>query len=200
MKKTKRIVKALCTNNEGDMLMGFRADRRSWSHPGGHLYEKEDIYLGMIREFYEEVGVLPVDLKLIKAKFHKDKNILIYIFRVKVEDQCVFSNENDPDKEFEKIDFKDPNEVLDDLDVPAKDNVVIHCWLDEDESGIFKNDIPGGLADKKKPSDFSKEKLKEGKTVELEHTSDPKIAEEIAMDHLTEDLDYYKKLKTIEKE
>jgi hypothetical protein len=33
----------------------------------------------------------------------------------------------------------------------------------------------------------------------MEHTSDPKIAEEIAMDHLVEDPNYYKKLKTIEK-
>jgi len=59
--------------------------------------------------------------------------------------------------------------------------------------------IKGGLADKKKPSDFDKKKLKAGAKVELEHTSDKKIAQEIAMDHLTEDKDYYKKLKTIEK-
>jgi hypothetical protein len=59
--------------------------------------------------------------------------------------------------------------------------------------------IPGGLADKKNPSDFDSESLAEGVKVESEHTSDPKIAEEIAMDHLTEDSQYYKKLKNIEK-
>lgn len=59
--------------------------------------------------------------------------------------------------------------------------------------------IPGGLADKKKPSDFDKKKLEAGIKVELEHTSDRAIAAEIAMDHLTEDLDYYEKLETIEK-
>ncbi len=67
------------------------------------------------------------------------------------------------------------------------------------ESVEKKDKIPGGLADKKKPSDFDKKKLKQGVKVESEHTSDKEIAREIAMDHLTEDKDYYKKLKTIEK-
>ena len=59
--------------------------------------------------------------------------------------------------------------------------------------------IPGGLADKKKPSDFPKDLLDQGIKVEMEHTSSRAIATEIAMDHLTEDINYYKKLKTIEK-
>lgn len=62
-----------------------------------------------------------------------------------------------------------------------------------------KGAIPGGLAEGKKPSEFPKFKLAQGKRVEMEHTSDPKVAEEIAMDHLTEDPKYYEKLKTIEK-
>lgn len=59
--------------------------------------------------------------------------------------------------------------------------------------------IPGGLADKKKPSDFDPTQLKAGIKVEMEHTSDKNIAREIAMDHLTEDSEYYKKLKEVEK-
>ena len=59
--------------------------------------------------------------------------------------------------------------------------------------------LKGGLADKKKPSDFNKKKLKEGTKKEKEHTKDKSIAQEIAMDHLTEDKDYYKKLKQVEK-
>jgi len=62
-----------------------------------------------------------------------------------------------------------------------------------------KDKVKGGLADKKKPSDFDQKSLKEGVRVEREHTSDKQLATEIAMDHLTEDRDYYKKLKTIEK-
>ena len=66
---------------------------------------------------------------------------------------------------------------------------------------IKKEDkIPGGLADDKTPSDFDAAKLAAGIKVELEHTDDEDVAREIAMDHLTEDANYYKKLKTIEKE
>jgi hypothetical protein len=60
--------------------------------------------------------------------------------------------------------------------------------------------IPGGLADKKQPKDFDKKKLAEGSKVELEHAKDKSIAIEIAMDHLSEDKDYYKKLKEVEKQ
>jgi len=62
----------------------------------------------------------------------------------------------------------------------------------------FKDLMPGGLADAFTPSDFDPKQLKIGIDVELEHTSDPIVAREIAMDHLTEDPLYYQKLKTIE--
>lgn len=62
-----------------------------------------------------------------------------------------------------------------------------------------KDMIPGGLADKKQPTDFDQEALKKGLKVELEHTSDSDIALEIAMDHLTEDPLYYDKLAKMEK-
>jgi hypothetical protein len=62
-----------------------------------------------------------------------------------------------------------------------------------------KDKIPGGLADKKSPKDFDRERLAQGIKVEMEHTSDKAIAREIAMDHLTEDPNYYRKLKKIEK-
>jgi Protein of unknown function (DUF5661) len=59
--------------------------------------------------------------------------------------------------------------------------------------------IPGGLADKKRLSNFDPKQLEAGIRVEMEHTSDRNIAKEIAMDHLTEDSEYYKKLKEVEK-
>ena len=83
----------------------------------------------------------------------------------------------------------------------------------------FKEDkIPGGLAkgktiadfakkyDKKEyyhPSqmaDYIKEKIKKGAKVEMEHTTDKKIAVEIAKDHIWEDLNYYEKLAKMEAE
>jgi hypothetical protein len=41
--------------------------------------------------------------------------------------------------------------------------------------------------------------LEMGIEVEMEHTSDPKVAREIALDHLKERPDYYTKLKTVDK-
>jgi len=64
----------------------------------------------------------------------------------------------------------------------------------------FKDQLPGGLADKKSPSDFDPEALRKGIEVEFEHTNDREIAKEIAMDHLTEDPEYYDKLAIMEGE
>ena len=78
------------------------------------------------------------------------------------------------------------------------------------------NKIPGGLADDKtlvdiakkyagakldyeKILEFVKQQMKLGIKAEMEHTSDIKIAAEIAKDHLWEKLTYYKDLQQIEK-
>ena len=63
----------------------------------------------------------------------------------------------------------------------------------------LKNKIPGGLADKKDPSNYDPEQLRRGIEVELEHTDDREIAQEIAMDHLEEFPTYYTALDNMEK-
>lgn len=70
---------------------------------------------------------------------------------------------------------------------------VAKLWLAK-----HKDQLPGGLADKKEPSDFDPEQLRKGIKVEMEHTDDRAKAEEIAMDHLTEDAKYYDKLEKVE--
>jgi hypothetical protein len=63
-----------------------------------------------------------------------------------------------------------------------------------------KDQIPGGLADKKQPKDFDKKQLEMGQKVEMEHTNDPAKAVEISMDHLTEfPGEYYTALHEMEK-
>jgi hypothetical protein len=83
---------------------------------------------------------------------------------------------------------------------------------------IDEDKIPGGLAKGKTlidlakkydekgyydPNQYAKEyikpKLMKGIKVEMEHTTDVRIATEIAMDHLWEDINYYEKLAKIEK-
>jgi len=67
------------------------------------------------------------------------------------------------------------------------------------EKKASKDIIPGGLADDLSPEDFDRDNLDKGIESELEHTSSKDIAEEIAMDHLTEDPGYYQKLEIMEK-
>ena len=52
----------------------------------------------------------------------------------------------------------------------------------------------GGKAYGMRPSQFDRRQLERGTRVEMEHTNKRKIAREIAMDHLVEDPNYYKKL------
>lgn len=61
-------------------------------------------------------------------------------------------------------------------------------------SELIKNyavKISGGKGDKSKPEDFDKKELIVGIYVEREHTSDPKTAIEISIDHLSENPKYY---------
>jgi hypothetical protein len=81
----------------------------------------------------------------------------------------------------------------------------VDTLLRKDKEGtLYKKNwhdhLPGGLADKKKPQDFDAQALAQGQKVESEHTSNTTIAEEIAMDHLTEDPHYYTKLRKMEGE
>ena len=54
--------------------------------------------------------------------------------------------------------------------------------------------LTGGVGDTTAPSNVNTKELSIGLQVEMEHTNDEKIATEIAMDHLTEDPEYYSKL------
>jgi len=58
--------------------------------------------------------------------------------------------------------------------------------------------IEGGLAEGMHNSQFDPNSLHKGMLVELEHTNDPEVAEEIAKDHLVEDSEYYEKLAKME--
>ena len=64
---------------------------------------------------------------------------------------------------------------------------------------VHRDRLHGGLADKKRPGDFDPEQLRIGTRHETEHTNDEAIAREIAMDHLAEDPDYYRKLEKAER-
>jgi len=58
--------------------------------------------------------------------------------------------------------------------------------------------IPGGKADNKTNADFNPKQLAMGKKVEMEHTDNPAMAQEIARDHLEEFPNYYTALDEME--
>jgi len=66
------------------------------------------------------------------------------------------------------------------------------------ETKSFKEKIPKGRSSGKDPSSFSEESIQKGIKIELEHTSDRELAQEIAMDHLAEFPDYYEELAKME--
>jgi hypothetical protein len=90
-------------------------------------------------------------------------------------------------------------EITMDVAFGRRSGVTDDSELHQKSQKSWHDRIKGGLADKKKPSDFDQKQLADGVKVEMEHTSNPLIAKEIAMDHLTEDKLYYKKLELMEK-
>ena len=62
-----------------------------------------------------------------------------------------------------------------------------------------KDLLPGGQADNVSDAKFNKKKLRYAQKHEMEHTTNPGMAKELAKDHMLEDKNYYKKLEKIEK-
>lgn len=102
----------------------------------------------------------------------------------------------DENKEGRKI-AKESMTASDKGDIPKR--MKLSNPVDKQFSVKQKDEIKGGKADNKKDSDFKKETLKAGSKVEMEHTNSPKLAKEIAKDHLVESPNYYKELKKMEK-
>lgn len=69
---------------------------------------------------------------------------------------------------------------------------------DLDQSTKTIADLLVKYADDNISEDFLMDQLKKGIKVELEHTTDEKVAEEIALDHLDEFPDYYDRLEQAE--
>ena len=70
---------------------------------------------------------------------------------------------------------------------------IIQTFTDFDNRK-WKDKLEGGKADNKSPEDFDHDDIKIGTKVEREHSSNPDIATEIAMDHLSENPGYYDEL------
>lgn len=105
-------------------------------------------------------------------------------------------SEDDPDGLWDDDGFDDEPRGKSARDIRLELRVprIAYDWMAQNDQ------MPGGLADDLTPSAFESEDLLSGLEIELEHTDDPELALEIAMDHLVEDDDYYEKLEEIEGE
>lgn len=61
-------------------------------------------------------------------------------------------------------------------------------------NNLTNNKLKGGSGDNTPSDKVNPNQLSLGVQIEMEHSNDPEIAKEIAMDHLTEDPEYYTKL------
>ena len=59
------------------------------------------------------------------------------------------------------------------------------------EKEMDGEELIGGLGDNKSPLEFDPDQVVKGMSVEMEHSSDPMVALEIVLDHLSEDNSYY---------
>jgi len=80
------------------------------------------------------------------------------------------------------------NDENDGMSLEPETDDIYKLAQDREEQG---DQIKGGLGDDKSPLEFEPEQIKLGMKVEMEHTDDPMVALEIALDHLTEDPKYY---------
>lgn len=103
-------------------------------------------------------------------------------------------------KEVEEPEMEESEEIKTDQDFTTSQDDIppIDQAIDEPDAG--EEELEGGLADGEEPTKYEPQQILRGMEVEMEHTDDPKVALEIAMDHLEEIPDYYDHLDKMEKE
>lgn len=117
------------------------------------------------------------------------KNLAINMFQNNSADMNEESDKNDyPEQMGKKFKTKKPDALKRKRKKPQS---VVKISEEDTVDVEVGNELEGGLGDDASLSDFCPKQLALGLEVEMEHTDDPKVALEIAMDHLTENPEYY---------
>jgi 8-oxo-dGTP pyrophosphatase MutT (NUDIX family) len=125
-KNSKRIAIGLVTNENDNVLMGKRNDTDKWTMPAGSIEKGECPFMGMIRELKEETGLDAIDIKLVDSQIKGD--MLLYLFKIKVDLNQEIDTTNDPDNECDDFSFEDPFDHIEELHVPAEENLALKYW------------------------------------------------------------------------
>lgn len=123
-----RACMALIVDENDNVLVGQRNDTGKWTMPGGHAEKGEDAHICMYRELKEETGLDAVDMTI--CKLVKKGKMFVYVFKVKIDPDQKIDVSGDPDNEVSDWEFKDPNEIVEELHVPLKENTVLQCWME----------------------------------------------------------------------
>lgn len=124
----KRCVVCLCQDEQGNILYGKDAKTGKYSVPAGKLKVNENALAGAIREWKEETGTEVKSAKLLKIG---ESSAGIELFLVEIREyEGTLDPSQDPDKEFECLEFLDPNAILEELKVPLKDDIALKYWVD----------------------------------------------------------------------
>jgi len=186
------------TKSEADCALNLEEDATLFEIVWSFALEAFDSahWSDMARTYGREVLLFRTDCA-VKA-WHNTDNQWQVIFPA-CSEYDVFTGEYDGSFRFESEDadgdhmqewFRTPGEAIE--------------WLEElgavEKMAPNPDSLPGGLADRLgiTESDVDPEQLRLGIQTELEHTSDPDIAKEIALDHLAERADYYTMLLAAE--
>ena len=109
--------------------MGRRNDNQKITVPAGHIMSKEDPHAGAIRELKEETGLDAQDIKLVGSHWDKDKNLILYLFKICVDPAQPVDVSGDPDKECNHWSYQNPNDVVEELHVPLEHNIALKYWI-----------------------------------------------------------------------
>lgn len=195
------------TNDEGKLLIvkptgGYGG--YDWTFPKGGLETREYDKFGIDgletaakREILEETGCIVETERFVTKIKHQDGGTCYY-FAMKLVGELP-KNADATDGEIAERKWVTALEAMELLHENDDIKVLSLATQKVPKLVIKSEKLKGGLADGKTDKDFDEKQLDAGKKVEREHTKDKAVAAEIARDHLTEDKDYYKKLKTIEK-
>jgi 8-oxo-dGTP pyrophosphatase MutT (NUDIX family) len=127
--KSNRIAICLIEDSSGNLLYGKRRDSGKYCLPAGHVKSKEDPFLGALRELKEETGLVGEHIELVKACFIKKNKCLLYLFKVGKYSGKI-SVKNDPDKEFESVEFLNPMDIIEEMKVPLEDDIALKYYVE----------------------------------------------------------------------
>jgi len=106
-------VASVAAFKDGLILFGKRNDNDKWALAGGHIEEGESPTEGVIRELWEETGLVPNDLEYLGSGIVTKANVIVYAFKCNVSGEA--TGENDPDEEFETYRWVDPDNIPEEI-------------------------------------------------------------------------------------